>query len=49
MVKLVLDTNVFVSGFLWEGNEAELIRKIERKEIMNFINKAARNPPLSSG
>jgi putative PIN family toxin of toxin-antitoxin system len=38
MMKLVLDTNVFVSGFLWEGNEAELIRKIERKDAMNFIN-----------
>ena len=37
MVKLVLDTNIFVSGFLWEGNEADLIRKIERKEAMNFI------------
>ena len=37
MIKLVLDTNVFVSGFLWEGNEAELIRKIERKDAMNFI------------
>lgn len=38
MIKLVLDTNIFVSGFLWEGKEAELIRKIERKEAINFIN-----------
>lgn len=38
MIKLVLDTNIFISGFLWEGNEAELIRKIERKEAINFIN-----------
>ena len=38
MIKLVLDTNVFISGFLWEGNEAELIRRIERKEAVNFIN-----------
>lgn len=37
MIKLVLDTNVFVSGFLWEGNESEAIRNIERKEAMNFI------------
>ena len=37
MIKLVLDTNVFVSGFLWEGKEAELIRKIEKKEAGNFI------------
>ena len=34
---MVLDTNVFVSGFLWEGNEAELIRKIERKDAVNFV------------
>ena len=39
MIKLVLDTNVFISGFLWKGNEAELIRRIERKEAVNFINK----------
>ena len=38
MIKLVLDTNVFISGFLWKGNEAELIRRIERKEAVNFIN-----------
>ncbi len=37
MVRLVLDTNVFLSGFLWEGNEAELIKRIERKEASNFI------------
>jgi len=27
---LVLDTNTIVSAFFWEGNEAELIRKIEQ-------------------
>lgn len=37
MNKLVLDTNIFVSGFLWNGNEAELLRKIERGEVLNFI------------
>ena len=29
MFKLVLDTTTFISGFFWEGNEAELLRKIE--------------------
>ena len=28
--KLVLDTNTFVSAFFWEGNEAELLRKLEQ-------------------
>lgn len=32
MLKLVLDTNVIISAFLWNGNEAELFRKIENKE-----------------
>ena len=39
MLKLVLDTNTIISGFLWEGNEAELIRRIERKEALFFTNK----------
>jgi len=25
MRKLVLDTNTYVSGFLWEGNKAKLL------------------------
>ena len=29
LLKLVLDTNTIVSAFFWEGNEAELLRKIE--------------------
>jgi len=37
MNRIVLDTNIFISGFLWEGNEARLIRKIENNEVMNFI------------
>ncbi len=37
MRKIVLDTKVFVSGFLWNGNEAILIKKIEQKLAQCFI------------
>ncbi len=37
MLKVVLDTNTFISGFLWDGNEAELIRLIELDKIQLFI------------
>ena len=39
MHKLVLDTNTYISGFLWEGNEAELIRKMESGKASSFISK----------
>lgn len=39
MHKLVLDTNTYISGFLWEGNEAELIRKIESGKSSSFTSK----------
>ena len=39
MLKLVLDTNTIVSAFFWEGNEAELMRKIEDSKAQLFINK----------
>lgn len=39
MLKLVLDTNIIVSAFFWEGSEAELIRKIEKNQAELFINK----------
>lgn len=39
MLKLVLDTNTIISGFFWEGNEAELIRRIEKKESLFFTNR----------
>jgi len=43
MLKLVLDTNIIISAFFWEGNEAELIRKIEENKIKLFINKEILN------
>ena len=39
MHKLVLDTNTYISGFLWEGNEAKLIRKIESGKASSFVSK----------
>jgi putative PIN family toxin of toxin-antitoxin system len=35
--KVVLDTNTFISGLLWDGNEARIIEKAENKEIKLFI------------
>ena len=35
--RLVLDTTTLVSAFFWEGNEAELFRKIEQGQGILFI------------
>ncbi len=37
LLKLVLDTNTLVSAFLWDGNEAALVRKIEQGRAQLFI------------
>ncbi len=37
LLKLVLDTNTIVSAFFWEGNEAELFRKIEQDKVRLYI------------
>ncbi len=37
MKKVVLDTNTFISGILWDGNEGKIIEKAERNEIQLFI------------
>ena len=37
LLKLVLDTNTIVSAFFWEGNEAELFRKIEQCKAKLYI------------
>ena len=36
-LKLVLDTNILVSAFFWEGNEAGLLRKIEQGKAKLYI------------
>ncbi len=35
--KVVLDTNTLISGLLWDGNEARILEKSERKEIHLFV------------
>jgi len=37
LLKLVLDTNTIVSAFFWEGNEAELFRKIEQGKAKLYL------------
>lgn len=37
MKKVVLDTNSLISALLWDGNEAKIIEKAEKKEIHLFI------------
>lgn len=37
LLKLVLDTNTIISAFFWEGNEAELFRKIEQRKAKLYI------------
>lgn len=55
LLKLVLDTNTIVSAFFWEGNEAELFRKIEQGnanlyitvEILNEIENVIKRPKFN--
>src|SRR3989338_10777339 len=37
LLKLVLDTNTIISAFFWEGNEAELFRKIEQGKAKLYV------------
>lgn len=37
MKKVVLDTNALISGLLWDGNEATIIEKAEKREIQLLI------------
>jgi len=54
LLKLVLDTNTLVSAFFWEGNEAELLRKIEQgganlyitNEILKEVEEVIKRPKL---
>ena len=38
-MKIVCDTNILVSGFMYSGNEREIIRKISLGEVINFTSK----------
>ncbi|WP_347273873.1 putative toxin-antitoxin system toxin component, PIN family [Candidatus Kuenenia sp.] len=37
MEKVVLDTNTLISALLWDGNEAKIVEKAEKKKIHLFI------------
>jgi putative PIN family toxin of toxin-antitoxin system len=34
-MKVVLDTNVLISGLFWRGNEAEVVKKCQLRELEN--------------
>lgn len=38
-LKLVLDTSTIISAFFWDGNEAELLREIEKRNVKLYISK----------
>jgi putative PIN family toxin of toxin-antitoxin system len=38
-MRVVLDTNVLISGLFWGGNESKVLRKCQLKELENFISK----------
>lgn len=37
VTKLVIDTNVFISGFGWDGKPEEVLDLLESGSIANFI------------
>ena len=55
LLKLVLDANTLVSAFFWEGNEAELLRKIEQgganlyitNEILKEVEEVIKRPKFN--
>jgi len=34
MIKIVLDTNIFISGTFWSGDSAKILRLIESREVI---------------
>jgi len=36
VAKVVIDTNILVSGFGWGGKPEELLALVENKQIINF-------------
>ena len=39
MIKIVVDTNVLISGTFWEGNSFRIIQMIEQKKVRCFLSK----------
>ena len=38
--KVVIETNIFVSGFGWEGKPKKILKLLEERKIKNFISPA---------
>ena len=36
-MKLVLDTNVLISGIFWEGNESKILKACKTEDLTNYI------------
>ena len=39
MSKVVLDTNVLISGTFWKGDSFKVLKLIDEKKIWNYISK----------
>ncbi|MDO8444688.1 MAG: putative toxin-antitoxin system toxin component, PIN family [Deltaproteobacteria bacterium] len=37
IAKVVIDTNVFISGFGWDGKPEEVLNLLEKGDLANFI------------
>ena len=37
MIKVVLDTNILVSGTFWTGNSFKIMELIDKKEIVSIL------------
>lgn len=37
VTKVVIDTNVFISGFGWDGKPESMLRLMEQRKILNYI------------
>lgn len=40
MIKVVVDTNVFLSAIFWKGNPEKVVKKCVRKEVMGITSPA---------
>ena len=36
-MKIVLDTNVLISGIFWEGNESKILKACKTEDLINYI------------
>ena len=39
MNRIVCDTNIIISGFLWKGKPREILKRIETKSAVLFVSK----------